>query len=514
MEPNVIVVETENNSFLKIDTDPSIGRELSDFFSFMTPNYRFMPLYKNGRWDGKTRLYKILGSVLPAGLYGILLKFASDRDYKIVDRRVPPKYDKPSERELEAFLTSLRPHSDNGVPIEHYDYQIESVKFATQDERVTILSATSSGKSLTIYSIIRWYQRIISRKILVIVPTINLVSQMYTDFDDYAQKVSWCSEDNIHKIYQGQDKYSDKNVYVSTYQSLAKMPKKYFEQFDVVLCDEVHGAEAKSISGIMKKSVNASIRVGFTGTLKDMTLHKLAIVGLFGDIKKVVGTREMMDRGLATELEVKFMMLKYNTDICKEINRKIVERITPTGKKIYRKNYFSEIDFITECPQRNLYISNLASVLPGNVLILFTKVHKHGKPLYELLKKRLDKKKNVYYISGETKVEKRESIRGTLEQETNSVLLASYGTFSTGVNVKSLQYIIFASPYKSEIKVLQSIGRVLRLKEGKKKAFLFDIVDDFRYKKSVNYSYKHFVKRFDIYKKERFPITVSEYRLL
>ena len=513
MEQDVIVVETINNSFLQIDTDPSIARELSDFFSFKTPNYQFMPKFKNGLWDGKTRLYKILGSTLPSGLYEILLKFASDNDYSVIDRRTPSNLERPSEREVEAFCASLRPHS-GGKKIEHYDYQLESVKYTILNDRATIVSTTSSGKSLIIYSLIRWYQRTLKGKILVIVPTTNLVSQMYSDFDDYSSEISWCSEDNIHKIYQGQKKNSDRKTYVSTWQSLQHMPPEYFKQFDAILCDEVHGADAKTITWIMDNSINAFIRAGFTGTLKSKTLHQLTIIGLFGDIKKVTTARELMDRGIITNLDSKFLVLKYNQDICKEINRKVVEGITPSGKKIYRNNYVNEIDFITQCHQRNIFISNLVSVLKGNVLVLFNKVEKHGKPLYNLLSTRLDKEKNVYYISGETKVDKREQIRGTIETETNSVLVASYGTLSTGVNIKSLQYVIFASPYKSEIKVLQSIGRILRLKKGKNRAVLFDIVDDFRYKKSVNYAFKHFSKRFDIYKSEKFPVTVSEYNLL
>lgn len=512
MEQETIIVESVNNSFLQIDTDPAISRELSDFFSFMTPNYRFMPKYKNGLWDGKTRLFKIMGSVLPSGLYDILLKFAVDNDYKVIDRRTPSKYKKPSERELEAFCVSLRPHSD-GKPINHYDHQLESIKYTIFNERSTIVSATSSGKSLILYSLIRWYERFIKGKILIIVPTVNLVTQMYSDFDDYASETNWNSVDKVHKIYQGQKKNADVKTYVSTYQSLAKKPKDYFDQFDVILCDEVHQAEAKSIIGILEKSTNASIRAGFTGTLKDMKLHQLSIVGLFGNIKSVISTRRMIDLGLATKFSAKFMMLKYNSTICKEINRKVIERVTSSGKKIYRNNYSNEMDFIAQCPQRNEYISNLASVLSGNVLILFTKVQKHGKPLYKLLKERL-KHKNVKYVSGETKADKRELIRTSTEKENNTVIVASYGVFSTGINIKSLKYVIFASPYKSEIKVLQSIGRILRLKTGKTQAILFDIVDDFRHKKSTSYSFKHFRKRFEIYKTERFPVSISEYNLL
>lgn len=513
MEVDTIVVETLNNSFLQIDTEPSIGRELSDFFSFMTPNYKFMPKYKNGLWDGKTRLYKIMGSVLPSGLFQVLVKFASERDYTIIDKRVPSKYIKPTQEHLTTFLNDLNVHS-KGKKIDHYDYQEEAVRLSIEHERATILSTTSSGKSLIIYSLIRWYEIQAKGKILVIVPTINLVEQMYSDFDDYASEVSWNSESSVHKIYQGQKKSSEKKVFVSTYQSLQRVKPGYFDQFEVVICDEVHGAEAKSIVGVMEKCINASIRIGLTGTLKGMKLHQLAIVGLFGDIRKVTNARELMDRGIIADLDIKFCVLKYNKDICFDINRKVVEKVTSGGKKIYRNNYQYEMDYITQCMKRHYYISNLASVLPGNVLILFNKVQKHGKPLFKILSKRLDKKKKVHYISGETKVDKREKIRGQLEKETNSVLIASYGTLSTGVNIKSLQFVIFASPYKSEIKVLQSIGRILRKNKGKSKAVLFDIVDDFRYKKSVNYSFKHFSKRFDIYKKEKFPISISEYVLL
>jgi len=513
MQEDTLIVTTINNSFLHIETEAAIMRELSEFFSFKTPNYFFMPAYKNGLWDGKTRLYKIAGSTLPSGLFSILQKFAEDEGYTLIDDREVSPYPKPSADEIKAFLKELNPHS-GGEPIEHYDYQEESIRLAIQDERKTILSSTSSGKSLIIYSLIRWYQRFIKGKILILVPTTNLVDQMYSDFDDYASEISWCSADNIHKIRQGVKKNADKQVYISTWQSIFNMPKTYFDQFDIVLCDEVHGASADSIVSIMEKSSNAFVRVGFTGTLKDMKLHQLTIVGLFGDIVRVSTNKELMDRGIITDFEVKFMILKYNESICKEITKKVVEKITPGGKEIIRNNYINELDYICAILERNIFIANLVSVLPGNVLVLFNKVQKHGKPLYNLLKKRLDNKKNVFYISGETKVDKREQIRSKIHDEKDSVLVASYGTLSTGVNIKSLQFVIFASPYKSEVKVLQSIGRILRKFKGKNKAVLFDIVDDFRYKKKVNYCYKHFAKRFDIYRDEKFPISVSEYNLL
>ena len=169
---DTIIVESLDNSHLYIDTDPAIANEMSDFFTFMAPNYWFMPKYKNGLWDGKIRLFKKRGGTLPIGLYGILCQFASERDYKVIDRRTPSPLEKPTEGQINHFMRNLNPHS-KGHKIEHYDYQLEAIRLAIQNERATILSSTSSGKSLIIYSLIRWYQQRVRGKILVIVPTTN-----------------------------------------------------------------------------------------------------------------------------------------------------------------------------------------------------------------------------------------------------------------------------------------------------------------------------------------------------
>jgi superfamily II DNA or RNA helicase len=338
---------------------------------------------------------------------------------------------------------------------------------------------------------------------------------MYKDFEDYSSEVDWNVEDNVHMIYdyKGVTKDSDKQIYISTWQSIYKQPKNYFKKFGFVIFDEVHQATADSVVKIMDSSVNAWIRAGFTGTLKSEDLHRLKVNGLFGKIKNVISTREMIDAGYASKLHIKVVILEYNESIAKEINRRIVSK-TPAGKKIVRNNYANEINYITELDCRNTFIVNLVEALKGNVLVLFNKIEKHGKPLYKKLKKRLDNRKEIYYISGETKSEDREYIRNRMEEGDSNVLVASYGTLSTGVNIKNLKYVIFASPYKSEIKVLQSIGRVLRISDKENKAIVFDIVDDMRYKSKNNYCYSHFLKRLGMYKKEKFPMSVSKYKLI
>ena len=511
MTPDTIFIHPIDASQVYISAEECIQRELWDYFSFFAPNYRFIPKYKNGFWDGKIRLFNQARCTLPTGLIGRLLKFASDHDYIVIDKRLPKEEESPTEAEIEAFMASLNIHAC-GNKIEYHDHQTEAIKIVIQQETSTILSSTSSGKSLIIYSLIRWYQEHTDGKILIIVPNTNLIHQMYSDFDDYASEDTWCSDDNVHKIYAGQDKFSDKPIYLSTWQSLQRMNEEYLSQFSVVFCDEVHTAEAKVLTSIMNRCTNAHIRAGFTGTLKSKTIHQLNIIGLFGDIRVVATNTSLAEQGIITPFKVNFVILKYKGMVCKEMCRKVVEKVMPDGKKIYRNNYRFETDFIVQYNPRNIFITNLIQSISGNYLILFDKVKKHGIPLYNMIKKAMPDRP-VYYISGMTNAKEREKIRKRMEKENNAILVASYGTLSTGVNIKNLDGAIFAYPYKSEIRVLQSVGRLLRKAKGKKMAVLFDLVDDFRWKRSVNYLYKHFLKRYEIYQNEKFPVNVSEFNL-
>jgi len=511
---NIILVETINCSFLRIGAVRSIQQEMHDYFAFYAPNYRFMGRYKSGLWDGKIRLYSLQSRTLPAGLFDILVKFADDNGYEIIDNRDDPPFalTDHTKQDIDKFLETLDPHSD-GDPIEYHDHQREAIEVSIKNLRATILSSTSSGKSLIIYALIRWYQERVEGKILILVPTVSLVKQMVSDFDDYASEDTWNAETTIHPIFAGKKKESSKQIYVSTWQSIYKQPPEYFQQFDVVFCDEAHTAEAKYITAIMNACVNAHVRIGFTGTLKSKRLHRLNVVALFGGIRVVATNAEMMEKDIISMLDIRFIVLRYREAISKEITRRVRVGKKPDGKPKYRNNYRFEMDFISSFKPRNNFILNLArSLVNGNTLILFQFVEKHGKPLYDLLSKNL-KDRNVYFITGKTSANDRERIRKQMEKEKNAVLVASYGTLSTGVNIKNLHYVIFASPYKSEIKVLQSIGRVLRKCKGKKRAVLFDLVDDFRNKKYVNYLYKHFVARYDIYKADKFSLKIIEFDL-
>ena len=441
-------------------------------------------------WDGKIRLFNIQTGQLYLGLLPYLKEWAEKHSYKIqtdiVDAKPLTGLDIKSIKE---FFDSLNLHCKNKKIIPR-DYQIASFLHCVKSDRALLLSPTSSGKSLVIYSLIRWYQQFLDNdKMLIVVPTTNLVTQMYGDFGDYSSHdKSWNVEKYCHKIYSGKEKNTKEQIYISTWQSLYKLPKKYFEQFSVIIGDEAHLATADSLKGILEKSTFCRYKFGTTGTLTDCKTHKLVLEGLFGKTYTATTSKELMDDKHISKLNIQCLQLEYP-----EEERETLKKAT----------YQEEIDFIISHQKRNNFICNLALTQKGNTLILFNYVEKHGKVLMKMLMDKVSKRQ-IFFIAGETDVEQREAIRTATEEEKNAIIVASSGVLSTGVNIKNLQYLIFAHPYKAKIRNLQSIGRVLRLDDKNNKAVLYDIIDDLHWKRRNNYGLKHWKERLDIYLKEKF----------
>jgi superfamily II DNA or RNA helicase len=317
---------------------------------------------------------------------------------------------------------------------------------------------------------------------------------MYTDFKSYG----WNVENNCHRLYSGHSNITDKKVLISTWQSLFRLPKEYFDQFGVVFGDEAHFFKAKSLTEIMTKLVDCKYRIGLTGTLDGALTHKLVLEGLFGAVNKVTSTKKLMDKKQLSNLAVRCLILKHT-----EENSKIVSK----GK------YQDEIDYLVSSKSRQAFIRNLSIKLKGNTLVLFQLVEKHGKNLYEIIKEKAGDNRKVFYIFGGVEADERESIRGIVEKESNAIIVASYGTFSTGINIKNLHNIVFASPSKSRIRNLQSIGRGLRLGDNKINAALYDIADDLTYKSKENFTLKHFQERINIYTEEEFDYEIHSIEL-
>ena len=490
-----ITVHQKDAVNLVIECEKSIAKELSQYFTFYVPNYQYTPAYKKKIWDGRIRLFNLFNRTIYVGLLDYIKQFAYDRKYTI-------EIDSENLQDLEQQKISLVDFGDFvsslKLKLKPHPHQLMAAYHSINKNRCLLLSPTGSGKSLVIYILMRYYFDKISskEKILIVVPTIGLVNQMISDFKQYT-KDQWNVDQNVHAIFSGQDKKTNKKIVVSTWQSLYNMPNDYFDDFSVVFGDECHLFKSKSLVSLMTKIKNAHYRIGTTGTLDGTQTHKLVIEGLFGKVFNVTSTKKLIDKKLLSDLTINCIKLGYNQDICKE-NKRIP--------------YQEEIKYIVTNEARNNFIKNLALKTRGNTLVLFNFVEIHGKVLYNLLKdNELDK--SVFIIHGKTEAIQREEIRQIVNNEKNAILVASYGTCSTGLNIPNIDNVIFASPSKSVIRVLQSIGRGLRKSKNQKITKIYDISDDMSYKSYINHTLKHLDDRIKIYNNEGFDFNITRLEL-
>jgi superfamily II DNA or RNA helicase len=487
-----IEIEYLNAVHMRVKADAGMKSELSEFFAFKPEGYQFSPKYKARVWDGTIRLFQPMRPVLYVGLYPHLKKFCEQRDYIL---------DAPSEiAEKEIIENGYVEELAESINCKYKprDYQIEYIENALKNRRSLSLSPTSSGKSLIIYLIQQHYYQTFGLRTLIIVPTISLVHQMAGDFVDYG------CEDDIYTIQGGVDKNTKAPIVISTWQSLIKQPKDWFRQFGCVMGDEAHTFQAKSLTKIMHNLEDCQFRHGFTGTLKssESKTHRLVLEGCFGEVKKVVSTKKLMEEGTVSDFQVKAIVLNHSNE-AKQNFKKALASVKESVKK-----WPAEREFIVNHEKRNNFIKNLVhSLKDQNNLILFDLVEKHGKILEPLLR---TEGRELHFIYGATKGEERERIRHLVENDPDKKhdILASYGVFSTGVNIRRLDNVIFASSSKSEIKVLQSIGRSLRKAEDSQNAVLYDIADDLSVGSFENYTLKHFKQRIEIYWSEEFPFKI------
>ena len=497
-----ITLQTKDAAFLYVDCDDKgIIQELAEYFTFFVPGYKFMPQFRNKMWDGKVRLLNLRDQSIYSGLYKYIAAFAADRNItlEILPHGIKSEANLPGARQ-EIDISFIDEYI---LPFKPRDYQLDAVQYALENKRGLLVSPTASGKSYIIYLMMRYYLDMsydhIADKVLLIVPTTSLVKQMVGDFAKYSEHDAlFDAEGMCHEIMAGLDKgHKTKKIYVSTWQSIYKMQKGYFEQFGMVIGDEAHGFKAKSLTSILTKCVNANYRYGLTGTLDGTQTHKLVLEGLFGPHKNITTSKELIDRGDLANISIDVLLLKHPEEHCKLVN----------GMK-----YQDEVDWIVTSQKRNNFIKNLAVDLKGNTLVLFQYVEKHGEPLFRLIDGATDDKRKVFYVSGKTPADTREEIRAITEQESNAILVCSYGTFSTGINIVNLHNIIFASPSKSQIRVLQSIGRGLR--KSTLDTTVYDIADDLHWKSNKNYTLNHSGERVKIYSKEKFKFKIHEVKLL
>jgi len=482
-----VLIGKANEVFLKINAEPHIQYELRDHFTFEVEGAKFMPQYRKRNWNGEIHLFDLRSKRIYIGLLDRIISFCERRDYsyKFIDNEY---YGSPfeinegiSKQGVKDYMSAICKHKPR-------DYQVEGVYDALRHNRKLLISPTASGKSLMIYSLVRYYVDK-GEKILLVVPTTSLVEQMYKDFQDYG----WDSESYCHRIYAGKEKTNEFPVTITTWQSVHKLDRSFFTDYDVVIGDEAHLFKSKSLVSIMTKLEHAKYRYGFTGTLDGTQTHKWVLEGLFGPTYKVTRTDDLMKEGHLSKLDIQCLVLKH-----------------PPQKF---ETYQDEIEYLISHEQRNKFITNLTLDLKGNTLILYSRVETHGAILYEKINNNKQSDRKVFFVHGGVDADERELIREITERENNAIIVASYGTFSTGINIRNLHNVIFASPSKSRVRNLQSIGRVLRKGTNKIKAILYDISDDCTYNSRKNYTLNHLIERIKIYNEENFNYEIITIQL-
>ncbi|NBV27697.1 DEAD/DEAH box helicase [bacterium] len=482
-----IKIVKKNEVYIKLICETHILYELAPHFTFEVPGAKFMPQYRSKHWNGEIRLLSTHTGEIYAGLLDKVISLAEQYNYtyEFEDNKF---YGLPFEVNEFISKEGTKDFINSICNLSPRDYQIDGVYDSLRHNRKLLISPTGSGKSLMIYSLVRYYVER-GKKILLVVPTTSLVEQMYKDFQDYG----WDADLYCHKIYSGKEKNSDFPVTITTWQSIYKLERSFFKDYEVVIGDEAHLFKSKSLISIMTKLDQAKYRFGFTGTLDGTQTHKWVLEGIFGPSYKITKTSELMEKGHLSKLDIKILLLKHKSEKF--------------------ETYEDEIQYLISHQKRNKFIRNLALDLKGNTLILYSRVDTHGALLFELINNSVEESRKVFFVHGGVDAESREEVRSITERENNAIIVASYGTFSTGINIKNLHNVIFASPSKSRIRNLQSIGRVLRKGKNKTGAILYDISDDISSKTRKNYTLNHLIERIKIYNEENFNYEIIKINL-
>ena len=482
-----VVIEKKNEVHLKLNCESHILHELQPYFTFEVETAKFMSQYRSRHWDGKIRLLSTHTGEIYVGLLDKVIEKLKLHNYTY-QFKSNKFYGLPFEINEDISYEGVKDYMDSICTHTPRQYQVEGVYDALKYNRKLLLSPTASGKSLMIYSIVRYYVAK-GQKILLVVPTTSLVEQMYKDFNDYGWEVdAYC-----HRIYSGKEKTNKYSVTITTWQSVYKLERSFFEGYNVIIGDEAHLFKSKSLIEIMTKLHQAKYRFGFTGTLDGTQTHKWVLEGLFGPSYKVTKTDELMRQGHLSQLDIQCIVLKHSP-----------QRF---------ESYEDEIQYLISHEKRNKFITNLSLDLKGNTLVLYSRVETHGAILYEKINSIKKSDRKVFFIHGGVDTEERELVREITEKEKDAIIVASYGTFSTGINIKNLHNVIFSSPSKSRIRNLQSIGRVLRKGKNKTKAVLYDISDDCTYNSRKNYTLNHLIERIKTYNEENFNYEIITIQL-
>lgn len=508
----MLVKLSENKNFLQvIDCTDIEFKQLQMSFRKRVKNWRFNPQVKRKLWDGYISYIDSAGRI-PVGLWHELTEVCKEHGFAVNFENFDLFKSPFTKEEYLSWVSATSFFDKKGNKIEPRDYQLNSVWLILKYKLSISEIATSAGKTLIMYMVLAFLRhKGLLKRMLIIVPNISLIIQTYEDFQDYSNKDTSL---NLQMISGQTDKElnQDTHAVIGTFQSLVKQPASFFESFDVVCVDEAHFTQAKSVKETLSKCRNVVYRFGLSGTLeKEDFAERLTLQAFLGPLINKVSAEFLFQNKYATPVQVKVLKLNYLDDDIREKLQQIRKRRNSIdGAKILD----IERKLVIESDIRLKYICDLVNKTTKNTLVLFHNVKAdYGKKIQERLFE-LSKDKDVFYVDGETDVNKREYFKQSLEHGENKVLIASFGTFSTGISVKNIHNIVFAESFKSDKIIRQSIGRGMRLHETKEKTNIIDIVDDFTYEGDKNFLIRHMEKRLEIYETQGFPFKIYDVNLL
>jgi superfamily II DNA or RNA helicase len=463
----------------------------------------YNPLVKKKLWDGYISFYK--DGYIPIGLWNEMFKLGETFNYEVhiegLDKIIDVNFDEQDFRDW------AEAHFADHPKYKARDYQVDAAISILKNRLTTSEIATSSGKTLItflVYGYLKCKGRV--NRMLVIVPNTTLVMQLNDDFDDYNNgKLDL----KVRMVYGGsKDNDPEATLIVGTFHSLTRKHIDYFKGIDVICVDECHQAKTTSIKNVLEKCKDSRIRFGLSGTMtEDNSADYFTITAGLGPRVNSISPKFLFKEGYATPIKVKIIKLSYTNEDIKEKLYELRKARTMEGSQLLTL----EKKLVVEHKGRFRFLVNMISKTSKNSLVLFSNIKdSYGKNLYQAIKENSDKV--CYYVDGSVSKEHREYYKKDMEDGDNKVLIASFTTFSTGISIKNIHNIFFIESYKSEIIVKQSIGRGMRLLEGKESVNIIDIVDDLSYhhgsRKNDNYLLRHGRARLEFYKEYTSQIQV------
>lgn len=471
-------------------------------------NWFFHPLVKKKKWDGNICFINKIGNVwkIPFGLWTEVFDIGEKFN-------IPIEIDGLEKVILEDFeLGDFEVWVNNffkDQQIKPRDYQINAawkiIKYRYSISEI----ATSSGKTLIAFIVFAYLKKMgWIKRFMMVVPNTNLVIQGTEDFNDYNLSAIGSK---IQQIGGGSKPREDCDIIIGTYQSLVKRGEDFFKDIDLIFVDEAHQTGSASIKKIISKNMSSKWRFGLSGTLtkRDAADH-LTIQQYLGPLILEISSKFLFDNNYATPVKVKIINLNWLDYESKEkLSSLKANQNNLEGTDLYN----IERRLVINSPKRLNYIVDLITRTTKNSLVLFQSVKdEYGKQIWKLIRERSNNKE-VFYVEGETNESLREEYKTRMEKGNNKILVATFGTFSTGISINNLHNIFFVESYKSEVLIKQSVGRGMRKMKDKDVVNIIDFVDDFRIGGYENYLYKHSKERIEIYKKEKYNYQIFNINL-